>query len=88
MSESPVETREKAIDLPLIWTGGLTSLEISGVTWSSMLQKVMIPFECEIARCSSNQVEMTPDSPALALKFVFVQRRQDSCLVKRDTSGI
>ena len=44
--------------------------------------------ECEIARYSANQLEMTPDSPALALKLVFVQRREHSCLVKTDTSGI
>ena len=27
---------------------------------------LMSPQECEIARCSPNQLEMTPDSPALA----------------------
>ena len=40
MSESPVETLEKAIVLKLFWTEGLTSLEISRGALSSMLQKV------------------------------------------------
>ena len=52
-------------------------------------RRTLMPLqECEIVRYSANQLEMTPDSPALALKLVFVQRRQHSCLVKTDTSGI
>ena len=43
MADSPVETLEKALDPCLTWTGGLTSLETSRGTWSSMLQKVMMP---------------------------------------------
>ena len=42
MSESPVETLEKAVGLRLIWTGGLTSLETSRGSWSSVLQKLTI----------------------------------------------
>ena len=43
MSESRVETLEKAVGLRLIWTAGITSLDISRGTWNSMLQKVMMP---------------------------------------------
>ena len=43
MSESPVETLEKAVGLRLIWTGGLTSLDTSRGSWNSRLQNVMIP---------------------------------------------
>ena len=44
MSDSPVETLEKALGPRLIWTGGLTSLEPSSGTWNSMLQKVTMPY--------------------------------------------
>ena len=40
MSESPVETLEKALGLRLFWTGGLTSFDTSRGLRSSMLQKV------------------------------------------------
>ena len=44
MSESPVETQEKAVGLRLIWTGGNTSLDTSRGTQNSMLQKVTMPY--------------------------------------------
>ena len=43
MSESPVETLEKALGPRLIWTGCLTSLDTSRGMQSSMLQKVINP---------------------------------------------
>ena len=43
MSESPVESLEKALDTHLIWTVGLTSFDTSRVTWISVLQKVTRP---------------------------------------------
>ena len=43
MSESPVETLEKAIGVLLIFTGGLTSLDTSRGPRISMLQKVPRP---------------------------------------------
>ena len=41
MSESSVETIEKTLVPPLIWIGGLTSLDNLRGSWSSMLPKVM-----------------------------------------------
>ena len=46
MSESPVETLEKALGPRLIWTGGLISLDNSRSSCSSVLQKVMRPDSC------------------------------------------
>ena len=43
MSESPVETLEKAVGRCLIWTGGITSFDTWRGTWNSMLQKVTMP---------------------------------------------
>ena len=40
LSESPVETLEKAVGLRLIWTGGHRSLDTSRGLWSLRLQKV------------------------------------------------
>ena len=41
--ESPLETLEEALGHRLIWTWGLTSLDTSRGTQSSMLQKVTMP---------------------------------------------
>ena len=43
MSESPVETLEKALGPCLIWTEELTSLDTSRGTQSSMIQRMKIP---------------------------------------------
>ena len=43
MSESPVETLEKAVVLCLIWTGASHPFDTSRGTLNSMLQKVMMP---------------------------------------------
>ena len=42
-SESSVETIEKTLVPRVIWTGGLTSLDILRGSWNSMLQKVTRP---------------------------------------------
>ena len=44
MTESPVETLEKAVVLRLIWIGGITSLYTSRGTWNSRLQKETMPY--------------------------------------------
>ena len=38
-----METLEKAVGVRLIWTGGLTTLDLSGGTQNSMLPKVTMP---------------------------------------------
>ena len=43
MSESPVETLEKAVGVCLIWTLTLRSFDPSRGTRNSMLHKVMMP---------------------------------------------
>ena len=44
MSESPVETLEKALGLHLIWTGESYRFDTLIGTRNSMLQKVMMPY--------------------------------------------
>ena len=44
MSESPVETLEKAVGLHLIWTGESYYFDNSRGTRNSMLQKVTMPY--------------------------------------------
>ena len=44
ISESPVETLEKAVGLHLIWTGGSYHFDTSRGTRNSMLQKVTNPY--------------------------------------------
>ena len=44
MSESPVETLEKAVGLRLIWTGESQYFDTSRGTQNSTLQKVTMPY--------------------------------------------
>ena len=44
MSESPVETLEKAVGLRLIWTGESHNFDTTRGTQISMLQKVMMTY--------------------------------------------
>ena len=44
MSQSPVETLEKAVGLRLIWTGESNHFDTSRGRWNSMLQKVTMPY--------------------------------------------
>ena len=44
MSESPVETLEKAVGLGLIWTGGITSLSHLERHTESNIKNVTMPY--------------------------------------------
>ena len=62
MSESSVETLEKTLVPRLIWTGGLTSLDIP----QKSRRTLMALQEYEITRGSPNQHKIKPYFPALA----------------------
>ena len=67
MSESRVDTVEKTVGLRLIWTGGITSFDISRGTWNLMLQKVTMPdsfWKWIGIPISLFQLESEPRSPA------------------------
>ena len=69
ISESPVETLEKAIVLRINCTGDVHHFDTSRDTWNSMLQKVTMPdstgkwLGIPISLCQLESEPRSPDSP-------------------------